>query len=92
MTFTLLGLAAVDGGERGTRLYGAIEAAFEVSRILMPPIIKESYDHTVESLRASLGESAFAEAWKQGRAMTLDEAVDYALLDPPSECDAEGSP
>ena len=33
----------------------------------------------VARLRAALGEEAFAEAWEQGRAMTLDEALDYAL-------------
>ena len=30
-------------------------------------------------VRSALGEDAFAEAWEQGRAMTLDEALDYAL-------------
>jgi hypothetical protein len=33
----------------------------------------------VAHLRAVLGEEAFAEAWEQGCAMTLDESLDYAL-------------
>ena len=35
--------------------------------------------HDRARLRSVLGEEAFAEAWEQGRAMTLDEALDYAL-------------
>jgi hypothetical protein len=33
----------------------------------------------VAHLRSALGEEAFGEAWAQGRAMTLDESLDYAL-------------
>jgi DNA-binding NarL/FixJ family response regulator len=29
-----------------------------------------------------LGEAAFDEGWRQGRAMTLEQAVDYALEEP----------
>jgi hypothetical protein len=31
------------------------------------------------ALRGALGEEAFAEAWAQGRAMSVDEAFSYAL-------------
>ncbi len=33
----------------------------------------------VDRLRAALGVEAFAEAWEEGRALTLDESLDYAL-------------
>ncbi len=33
----------------------------------------------LSDLRRALGEDAFAEAWEQGRGMTLDEALHYAL-------------
>ena len=33
----------------------------------------------VARLRAALGEEAFAEAWEEGRRLTLDESLDYAL-------------
>ncbi|MEO5634903.1 hypothetical protein [Gaiella sp.] len=36
-------------------------------------------EQIVHDLRSALGEEAFAEAWEQGRAMTLNEALDYAL-------------
>jgi hypothetical protein len=33
----------------------------------------------VAPLRAALGEEAFAAAWAAGRAMTLEQAIAYAL-------------
>jgi hypothetical protein len=37
--------------------------------------------------RAALGDEAFQAAWDAGRAMSLGEAVAYALAEPPSEDD-----
>jgi len=31
--------------------------------------------------RAALGEAAFAAAWSEGRAMSLEQAIEYALGD-----------
>ena len=36
-------------------------------------------EQTLSTIRARLDESAFAEAWEQGRALTIDEAVALAL-------------
>jgi len=36
-------------------------------------------DTAVASAAEALGEAAFAAAWGAGRAMTLDEAVEYGL-------------
>jgi hypothetical protein len=36
-------------------------------------------EKTLSTIRARLDESAFAEAWEQGRALTIDEAVALAL-------------
>jgi hypothetical protein len=35
----------------------------------------------MSTLRAALGETAFAAAWAEGQALSLDEAVAYALKD-----------
>jgi predicted ATPase len=35
----------------------------------------------LDDLRAGLGEDAFSAAWAEGRAMTLEQAIDYALED-----------
>jgi hypothetical protein len=36
-------------------------------------------EHDVAAARAALGETAFAAAWAEGRAMTIDETVTYVL-------------
>ena len=36
-------------------------------------------EETLSAIRARLDEGAFAEAWEQGRALTIDEAVALAL-------------
>jgi DNA-binding CsgD family transcriptional regulator len=37
------------------------------------------YDATVAELRAALGEQAFGQAWDEGAALGLDDAMNYAL-------------
>jgi hypothetical protein len=39
-------------------------------------------EQTLSAIRVRLDESAFAEAWEQGRALTIDEAVELALDSP----------
>jgi tetratricopeptide (TPR) repeat protein len=36
-------------------------------------------EHRIAATRAQMGEEAFDIAWQEGRAMTLDEAIEYAL-------------
>lgn len=35
------------------------------------------YEQTVTTARSRLDEEAFAAAWAEGQAMTLEEAIDY---------------
>jgi hypothetical protein len=37
------------------------------------------YDRTKANVRSRLGEEGFEEAWAEGRAMTFEQAVEYAL-------------
>jgi hypothetical protein len=37
--------------------------------------------NSLRAARAELSEGAWEEAWAQGRAMTMDDAVSYALQD-----------
>jgi hypothetical protein len=37
------------------------------------------FENDLEACRAALGESAFVEAVEQGRAMTMEQAIAYAL-------------
>ncbi len=39
------------------------------------------YERTVDAAQAALNAEAFAAAWNEGRAMTVEQAVAYALED-----------
>jgi hypothetical protein len=60
---------------------GAAEALFEPP-LPLPPPRRVLHDQTVAAARAALGEEAFAAAWTEGRAMSLDQAVAAALQQP----------
>jgi hypothetical protein len=44
-----------------------------------PPWVAKRNAETLSTIRAQLDDAAFAEAWKDGRALTVDEAVALAL-------------
>ncbi|MBI3973469.1 MAG: adenylate/guanylate cyclase domain-containing protein [Chloroflexi bacterium] len=79
----LEGLARVAGAqgqlEWGARLLGAAEALREAIGAPLPPADRADYDRDVAVVRAGLGEATFATAWAEGRAMSLEQAVAYAL-------------
>jgi len=85
MTDCLSGFAAVLGmigkPEQAARLFGAVEALLEGigMRGRKDPSDQKEFDHYVAAVRAHLDEAAFANAWAEGRAMTLEQAIAYAL-------------
>ena len=66
-------------GLRAARLFGAAEALREAAGAPMTALEREEYDAEVGRLRGMLDAEAFASAWADGRRMTADEAVDFAL-------------
>ena len=69
--------------ERAIRLLGAGEAFCETIGAHPPVAVAQEYERTVAEGRAALGDAAFAAAWAEGRAMSLELAVEYALLAAP---------
>ena len=67
---------------RAARLFGAAEAMRLAIGGQIPPNFQEDYDRAVAEMRAALGEPAFTDAWAEGKAMSFDQAVAYALEDP----------
>jgi predicted ATPase/DNA-binding CsgD family transcriptional regulator len=65
--------------ERAARLCGAVEALREASHTSLPPLRRAAYDRIVGGIRAQLDDAAFAEAWAQGRAMELSQAIALAI-------------
>jgi len=71
--------------ERAARLFGAAEALREAAGVTLPPPHRALREPRVAAVRALMRPEAFESAWSAGRAMTLDEAVRYALQDPGDE-------
>lgn len=79
----LYGLGAVRAAhgrpEENARLFGAATKLCEVAAYSLPHAEKIEYDGVSAAVRKALGEKAYAQAIAEGRAMKLDQAVDYAL-------------
>ena len=57
----------------------AAEALREASNSPMTPQEHIEYANEVASLRAGMDEKAFVALWAEGRAMTMEQAIEYAL-------------
>jgi predicted ATPase/DNA-binding winged helix-turn-helix (wHTH) protein len=77
---TLAEVLAMQGHhQRAARLFGAAEALRETIGASILALYRSDYDAAVSELRDQLGRDQLASAWAEGRAMTMDQAVDYAL-------------
>ncbi|MBI3461405.1 tetratricopeptide repeat protein [Candidatus Acetothermia bacterium] len=73
-------VACVQGQlERAARLFGAATAVRETIGAPVPPCDHEDYERDIAAVRAGLGDTKFAKAWEGGRAMTLEQAIKFAL-------------
>jgi hypothetical protein len=79
------GLAWAAGGlgqaVRAARLFGAVaslRASFGIGES-GPTVERHIYEASVASVRAQLDQAAFAAAWAEGQALTLDQATAEAL-------------
>jgi tetratricopeptide (TPR) repeat protein len=65
---------------RAARLLGAAERLIE-PRSAPLASLPNSWERLVEEIRAQLDAATFAAAWAEGQAMTLEQAIAYALED-----------
>jgi tetratricopeptide (TPR) repeat protein len=73
-------LAGAQGeAERAGLLWGAAQTLHETKGIPRDIDFLAEADARISAVRSGMGEQAWEEAWRKGRAMTLDEAVSYAL-------------
>ena len=71
---------AGDNVARAVQLYAAAEGLFRSMGV--HPVIevwRVPHQETLSRLRKHLGDVAFTAAWAEGQAMTLEQAVAYAL-------------
>jgi DNA-binding NarL/FixJ family response regulator len=61
------------------RVLGGTDPLGPAARFFLSPYQQVWYGQTVATLRAALGEKAFADCWAAGRGLSLDQLVDEAL-------------
>jgi predicted ATPase/transcriptional regulator with XRE-family HTH domain len=81
----LSGFASVLGmtskPEQAARLFSAVESLVESFGMAgrMNPSDQKELDHYLAIVRVQLDETTFAKAWAEGRAMTMEQAMEYGL-------------
>ena len=72
--------ASLDGPSRAAGIWGAAEQLRADIGAPLASAAKARYDARVAAARAALGDGAtFNQAWQEGRALTLEQAIDLAL-------------
>ena len=79
----LVGLATTAGIQgnlvRAAQLYGAAQTLRESIGSVIEPDVQILVEPQVAATQAQLGQAAFQEVWSTGRAMTVEQAIAYAL-------------
>jgi hypothetical protein len=79
----LIASAAIAAGtnqpERAARLYGAAQAFFETTEYHLQPFDQAEFDRHIELARDQLGEARFEALAAEGRSMTLEQAIAFAV-------------
>lgn len=84
VAYALCGLASLaDQPVIQARLLGAASSVLDYARLPYDPIERTHYEQTVATVRGQLDETAFAAAWAQGQAMSLEQAFALFVLDAP---------
>ena len=92
----LEGLASVAGAEglivRAAHLWGAAESLLEKIEAVYTYVPNRSLRQSQVAARSLIEEAAWEEAWAEGRAMSLEQAVEYALKKEPAPDPAAPEP
>jgi hypothetical protein len=64
---------------RAAILFGAQSGMVGYLMNILPPVERLEYEQAVACVRSTLSDDAFSTAWAEGQAMSLDQAVAYAL-------------
>jgi tetratricopeptide (TPR) repeat protein len=65
--------------QRAARLFGAAASARDAVGASVLTFYRDNHEHRIVAARDDLGNEQFESLWAEGRGMTLDEAVDYAV-------------
>jgi tetratricopeptide (TPR) repeat protein len=64
---------------RALKLFGAADALREVSNSVRTPDEQEEFKMAESSLRSGMAEGEFNKLWQEGRSMTMEQAIEFAL-------------
>jgi hypothetical protein len=71
--------AGTNQTERAAKLYGAGQVLFETTDYQIPPFDQAEFNRHIQIAREQLGEERFEALAEEGRAMTMEQAITYAL-------------
>ena len=78
----LFSSAAIAGGtnqpERSAKLDGAAQAIIDINEYRVPAFDQKEFDRHIQIARDQLGDAQFKELAAEGRAMTVEQAIQYA--------------
>ncbi len=84
-TACLEGVAAIVAARQrpmtAARLFGAASALRGAFEVPVPRVSRLPYEQVIATTRAMIGEAAFATAWQEGQALTIDQAITDALAE-----------
>ncbi|MFL5731597.1 MAG: ATP-binding protein [Chloroflexia bacterium] len=64
--------------ERGTRMLGAAESILQSIGVMLYHQDRLPFERSAQEARTQLGEKLFEQAWEEGRAMSVEEAIEHA--------------
>lgn len=75
------GVAAIQADfRRAAQLLGAVDAQFEHLGAAMWPADRLESERNLTNIRATLGEEIFTASWKEGRTLTLEQAMELIQI------------
>jgi hypothetical protein len=79
--------AAGDLGQlkRGARLFGAADAFYDMHGFVLATCYRQDYERSRASVREQHDRATFNALWAEGQAMSLEEAIAYALEESASD-------
>jgi len=64
---------------RAAKLFGAAESLREVTNSIRTPAEQNEFEEAKSRLQANMGEGEFNKAWEEGRSITMEQAIEFAL-------------
>ncbi|HST03201.1 MAG TPA: tetratricopeptide repeat protein [Chloroflexia bacterium] len=73
--------SAMKQPERAVCLFGAAAALRAAVSMPLPTFVRALYERNLAESRCQMDEEAFTKAWAEGRAMPMEQVIEYALAD-----------